>query len=226
MMIPQAKEPFQFYSRLSLMVMTGLCARNLQELLDHLCKVPESVIYQHTHQFLEQHQHLVPEPPNDFAYWVTHILQDERLGEKMAAIDTVRFNSLEALRQAFISMMELYLKAGGMLRQAPEGKELYLMRAIRFSIPTGIIVHDLNQFVDGLKKVSSSCLYLHMFEAKLRPPLGINDFSDWFETQLGETDLAKKVAGLDPYTQTLEGLRKRIIRFVERRVEKLHRVDS
>ena len=61
---------------------------------------------------------------------------------------------------------------------------------------------------------------------RLRPPLGINDFSNWFETQLGDGDLARKVAGLDPYTRTLEGLRSRIIAIVEQRLEELASAGS
>lgn len=218
-MIPRAKEPFRFFTRLSLTVLTGIKAKDLKELLEHTKTVPESVIYEHTHKFLQQHQYLIPEPPNDFAYWVAHMLQDEILGERLAAIDTVRYNSLNDLRQAIVSTIENHLKKGDSTRQAPAGKEFYFMRAIRFSVPTQHRAYDLVEFLEELKKVSISSLYLHVFEAKLRPPLGINDFSQWFETELGEKDLAKKVAGLDPYNQTLDGLRSRIARFIEKRLQ-------
>lgn len=218
-MIPRASEPFRFFTRLSLTLMTGIKAKDLKELLEHLKAVPEPVIYEHTHRFLQQHQHLVPEPPNDFSHWVTHMLQDEKLGERLAAIDTIRFRSLNDLRQAIVSVIENHLRGNNNLRQVPEGKEFHFMSATRFSIPTQYQVYDLAEFLDGLKKVSISSLYLHVFEARLRPPLGINDFSHWFETELGEKVLAKKVAGLDLYTQTLEGLRSRIIGFIEKRFQ-------
>ena len=109
-MIPRAKEPFRFFTRLSLTVLTGIKAKNLKELLEHLKAVPEPVIYEHTHRFLQQHHYLVPEPPNDFSYWVTHMLQDEELGERLAAIDTIRFNSLNDLRQAIVSAIGSYLR--------------------------------------------------------------------------------------------------------------------
>jgi hypothetical protein len=31
-----------------------------------------------------QHQKLSPEPPNDFAHWVTTALQEDELGERLA----------------------------------------------------------------------------------------------------------------------------------------------
>jgi len=218
-MLPKAKEPFRFCSRLSLTVLTGIKAKELGELLEHLRTVPESVIYQHTHRFLQQHQHLVPEPPNDFAYWVTDILNDEELGERLAAIDTVRFNSLEELRQAIIAAIEDHIKNGGNSHSVPDGKEFHFMRAIKFSLLTQHQACDLKEFADCLKKVSISSLYLHVFEARLRPPLGINDFSYWFKTQLGEEKLADKVANLDPYTHTLEGLRSKILGFIDSRLQ-------
>jgi len=217
-MIPRAKEPFRFSTRLSLTVLTGIKARDLRELLEHIKAVPEPVIYEHTHKFLQKHQDLIPEPSNDFSYWATHVLQDEILGERLAAIDTIRFSSLNDLRQAIVSAIENHLKKSS-TRQAPAGKEFFFMRAIRFSVPTRYRAYDLAEFLEGLKKVSISSLYLHVFEAKLRPPLGVNDFSQWFETELGEKALAKKVAGLDPYNQTLEGLRSRIIGFIEKRFQ-------
>ncbi|MFA6317590.1 MAG: DUF5752 family protein [Elusimicrobiota bacterium] len=214
----RAAEPFRFCSRLSLTVLTGAKARDLSEFLGHLRTVPESVIYQHTHRFLQQHQHLVPEPANDFAYWATQILGDERLGERLASIDTVRFDSLAGLRDAMVAAIEAHLETGAVCRAVPEGKEFHFMAAVKFSLPTRYEAFDLAGFAEGLRGVSISSLYLHVFEARLRPPLGINDFSYWLDHGLGEKALARKVADLDPYTHTLEGLRARILGFVESRM--------
>ncbi|MBI5240258.1 MAG: hypothetical protein HY926_07275 [Elusimicrobia bacterium] len=218
-MIPRAKEPFRFCSRLSLTVLTGIKAEGLAELLAHLRTVPEPVIYHHTHRFLQQHQHLVPEPPNDFAYWVTNMLGDEELGERLAAIDTVRFDSLDGLRQAIIATVEDRAGAAARGRVVPPGKEFHFMSAIRFSLLTSYQAEDLPGFAQCLQKVSISSLYLHVFEARLRPPLGVNDFSHWFKNQLGDEALAAKVANLDPYTQTLEGLRRRILGIIAARLQ-------
>ncbi len=73
----EAKEPFKFYTRLHLTELTGLRAINLSQLAALIRKVPGSSIYHHTHRFLQQHQYLSPEPPNDFAYWVSEILGEE-----------------------------------------------------------------------------------------------------------------------------------------------------
>ncbi|HTR80235.1 MAG TPA: DUF5752 family protein, partial [Bacteroidota bacterium] len=73
-------EAFHFFSKLDQTILLGKKASNLTELLDGLRTVPGSSIYYHTHRFLQQHNYLSPEPPNDFAYWVTGVLNDTVLG--------------------------------------------------------------------------------------------------------------------------------------------------
>ncbi len=220
-MMVRAQEPFRFYSRLTLTVLTGQRAGDLRELLACLAGAPDMVVYQHTHRFLQQHQHLVPEPPNDFAYWVTHTLQNEELGERLAAIDTVRFDTLATLRDALAATISRYLEGSGARPAAPPGREFHFMRAVRFSLPTRHLAWDLREFLAGLNAVSISSLYLHVFEAKMRPPFGVNDFSKWLVHELGEKELAEAVGRLDPYTQTMEGLRARIAGLVQTRIEEV-----
>jgi hypothetical protein len=213
-----AQNPFHFVTQTSLIELTGLRARELYELLEHLKAVPLSVVYYHTHHFLRQHQFLSPEPPNDFAYWVTNVLQEDRLGEQLAAIDTVRFLSLRALREALVGTIERYLAKGRSTRVAPEGEEFHFMKARSFVLATPYVVSTLEEFLEAVQKVSLNSLYHHIFEARLRLEKGTNDFSKWLETELGETALAQTIARLDPYTLTLDGLREKIVRLVRVRL--------
>src|SRR5271165_7038431 len=131
-----AKNPFHFVTQTSLIELTGLRARELQELLNHLKTVPPSVIYYHTHHFLMQHQFLSPEPPNDFAYWVTEVLNEQRLGEQLASIDTVQFSSIQALREKLVLVLETYLSTSPPKRMASVGEELYFMKSRGFILRT------------------------------------------------------------------------------------------
>ena len=220
MLLTRAKEPFLFKSQLSLVELTGLKAGDLSELLFHVKAVPESSIYYHTHHFLQQHQFLTPEPPNDFAYWVANVLQEDAMGERLAAIDTVRFNTLGALRDAVVKAVEKYLEANPPSRKAPPGEEFHFMKCVLFTVPTPYVARDLKEFLECLKHVSVGCLYNHIFEGRLRPPLGVNDFSNWLKNDLGQAELAKQVDRLDPYTYTMEGLREKIMHLVKKRLEK------
>lgn len=222
MPIIKAEVPFIFKTQLSLVETTGLKAKNLTELCHYLKEVPEASVYYHTHHFLQQHQYLTPEPPNDFAYWVTEVLQEGVIGEKLAAIDTVRFSTLLSLRDAIIGTIEKYSDEKPTLRIAPTGEEFYFMKCVLFNLPTSHRAHNLREFLECLKKVSIGSLYNHVFEARLRPPLGVNDFSNWLATALDEKKLASKIDKLDPYTQTMEGLRSKIMALVDDRLKELN----
>ncbi|MBI3312621.1 MAG: hypothetical protein HYZ83_00110 [Candidatus Omnitrophica bacterium] len=209
-------ESFKFFTRLNLHELTGLKAKNLGELLALIRTVPGSVIYHHTHHYLQRHQLLSPEPPNDFAYWVTEVLQEQTLGEKLVSINTSDFNSIRELREKIASVIEAYLQeAKEEPRAAHAGEEFHFIKSVSFIFPTPYAAHNLAEFVSVLEKVTVHSIYFHMFEAKLRLEKGKNDFSVWMETVLGEKELAKKIARLDPYTYTMESLRQRIIQLAK-----------
>lgn len=218
----RAKEPFRFYTRLHLSELTGVRARTLGQLLERIKQVPGASIYHHTHRFLQQHQYLSPEPPNDFAYWVTEVLGENELGERLASIDTIQFSSIRDLREKFIATIETYLKdnpsAGA--RFSGEGEVFNFLKSVSFVVPTSYTAHDLNEFMAALKKITLDAIYYHIFEARLRLARNANDFSNWIETSIGDKALADRIARLDPYTHTLEALRQRLIRIVEARVAK------
>ncbi len=224
--LTQATHPFQFETQVNLVKLTGRQAKNLQELITYLKEASPSVIYYHTHHFLKQHQFLSPEPPNDFAFWVTNVLQEDRLGEKLAAIDTVRFGSIHELGKKIVDLIEQYLESRGSDRKAPEGEEFHFRESIGFILSTPYQAHDLESFAEGVKKVSAHSLYHHIFEARLRLEKGQNDFSKWLTDELGEKQLAKSIARLDPYTHTSEGLRERMLELVVTRIQELTAGES
>jgi hypothetical protein len=213
-------KPFRFMSSLDLTLLTNRRARDLAELLEHLRVVPGSVIYYHTHHFLVQHQYLSPEPPNDFAYWVTNVLQEDRLGEQLAAIDLIQFRTIRALRERIIEVIETYLNGCRQLRVAPQGEEFHFREAVSFVVPTIHVARNLREFGDCMEQIGFGSLSFHFFGARLRLERGEDDFSEWCGT-LGEHELAKAIARLDPYTYTLDGLRKEVVRLVRRRLREM-----
>jgi len=214
----RAAEPFEFHSRLNLTLLTGSRAHDLAELLEQLRVVSDAVIYHHTHRFLVQHQFLSPEPPNDFAHWVFNVLLEERLGEELAAIDVLRFQTIGELREALIGLIQSHLERVSEVRVAPPGMEFHFMRSVSFVLPTGLRAGNLREFRDALEQVSLSSIAYHMFDARLRLERGDNDFSRWLERGLNEPNLAAGLRTLDPYTHTEEGLRRRIVAAIERRL--------
>lgn len=213
----QSQEPFTFFSRLHLVELTGVHASTVSELAQRLRDVSGACIYHHTHHFIQQHQHLSPEPPNDFAYWASEALGDRQLGEELASIDVMSHSSIRSIREALIAVLENALRARPRIRQltAPEGRAFAFLKSVSFIFPTPHVAHDLREFAGGLRQVSVSSIYFHMFEARLRLDRPTNDFSNWLAGSLGLTRLALKIARLDPYTHTTEELRAAILRLVE-----------
>lgn len=211
-------EQFYFNTRFNLLELTGIKARNLEELREGIEKVPGSVIYYHTHHYLQQHQYLSPEPPNDFAYWVTNILKETILGERLASIDIYQFKTIRELRENILKEIEKYLKEiKRSYRQAVEGEEFNFIKAITFILPTGKVANNLEEFVQILKEITINSIYFHMFESRLRLEKGVNDFSLWIEKF--DPELARNISRIDPYTHTMEGLRKQICYLIEKRLK-------
>lgn len=214
----KAKEPFRFHTRLHLTELTGLKAINLTQLVGLIKDVPGSCIYHHTHRFLQQHQYLSPEPPNDFAYWVTDILGEDELGERLSSIDTIKYSTIRELREIIIDTIEDYLKGNPLAKMkfARDGEEFYFIKSVSFVLPTDYVANDLKEFGDILKKVTIDSIYFHIFESRLRLEKNNNDFSHWIATSVGKNGLAEKISKLDPYTHTLEGLRSYLVDMIER----------
>jgi len=216
----KAKEPFRFYTRLHLTELTGLKATNLNQLLELIQEVPGSCIYHHTHRFLQQHQYLSPEPPNDFAYWVAEVLGEDELGEKLSSIDTIQYLTIRSLRDKIISTISSFLENSALakLKFAREGEEFHFIKSVSFILPTDYIVNNLKELLIIIKKITIDSIYFHMFESRLRLERIDNDFSNWIRNSIGNKELADEISRLDPYTYTLDGLRNKLITMLEKRI--------
>lgn len=194
-----------------LVKLLGVKARNPVELLEGLKKVPTSSIYYHTHRFLEKHHYLSPEPPNDFAYWLSNIINQKDLGESFASVDIVSFRDMEEVRSEFIKILEDYISKGKRIVNCPEGQEFNFSSCITIILPTSYVANNLKQFIETLDKISIHSLYFHVFEAQMHLRRGASDFATWLRS-IGEDKLAEEISKLSIYTITLEGLRKKIIK--------------
>jgi len=211
-------ETFRFLTRLYLVELLGRQARNIAGLLEGLRLVPESSVFYHTHRFLQQHLHLSPEPPNDFAFWVANAMGLEPLGERLASLDTVSFRTTRDLRDRCVEILEAYVRErNARSGDCPEGQEFHFMSCRTFIIPTSREARNLAEFRDVLETISVNSLCFHALDARLKLGSDEYDFSRWLDA-IGESELAREIARLDPYTITIEGLRKDLIARVSRHV--------
>ena len=208
-----APSPFRFYTSLILQEATGLRAATLPQLSQLLREVPDACIYHHTHNFLLSHQYLRPEPTHDFAYWVSVTLGEQALGEKLASVDPLEYDSLGALRDALIDVIDRHLESHPMasMKFVTEGEELFFVKAVHVILPTSHTARNLEEFASALERVSIHSLYYHLFDTRLRLGRKTNDFSLWVSRELGLTELADDFSRMDLYSQTLEGIREKML---------------
>jgi len=204
---------FHFKTKFDQTILLGRKAATVLELLDGIRTVPDSSIYLHTHKFLHQHHFLSPEPPNDFAYWVTNVLNENALGERISSVDIIRFHTIADVRKYFVDLIEGFLLTTHRSVEAPAGEEFYFMAAQIFVLDTPHVARTLEEFIQCLETVSIHSLNYHMFDAHLRMEQEENDFSEWFR-EIGKPALADEVLHIDPYTRTLDGLRKKLLHIV------------
>jgi small-conductance mechanosensitive channel len=217
--LKKAAQPFYFNTSVHMAELTGLKARNLSELVSTLKSVPDDVIYYHTHHFLEEHQYLIPELSNDFAVWVKNTLGDEALAERLASINVLEFRNLGSFRDRLVGLIDEYISRTGIRREAIEGSEFHFLKSVSVILPTTYSAHDLREFVESLRKVSSGSLYFHVFGSRLRMGNANNDFSSWLEKDMDEKELARDISRIDPYIYTLEGLRSILIQVIEKHIK-------
>jgi len=129
-----------------------------------------------------------------------------------------KFHNIEALREKFCNVFKKYLEGGLSLRNCIPGEEFRFLSSRIFILPTPFFAKDLKEFALCLEKVTIHSIYFHVFEARLRLKKPDNDFSCWLRG-IGFLSLASKISRLDPYTYTLEGLRKKMIILVKNNIK-------
>jgi hypothetical protein len=213
---PAIVEEFAFYTERRLVVLTGRKASNLEELLAQLMEVSGSCIFYHTHYLYLTHHFERPRFYNEFAGWISRALQEERLAERLAAIDLLAMTSIRDLREAIAAVVRKHLEGShGSARECPPGDDFHFCEAKSFIMPTGLVAHTVPEFFAMLEQVTNACLHFHFFEARLRLERPTNDFSKWL-SGLGETRLAKRIDSLNPYTMTLDELKHEIVKLGRR----------
>lgn len=203
-------EPFNFFTRQSLILLLGIKASNPDELLEGLKRIPLSSVYHHSHRLLLQHHLPTPGPPNDFAYWVTSFLNIEDLGESLAGVDLVSFNDFEEVRQEYIRILTQYIVERKWAIEYMAYHQFDFMTSMIYVMPTPFVAGDVKELLGMIRRVSTNSLFFHIFDARIRLKRKDNDFSLWLRKR-GERMLADEISALDPYSMSLEGLRQKLL---------------
>ena len=213
--VQSAKKRFVFNSGAHILRIGTERAHDLNELLEAVRVVPDSSIFQHTFQTLADHHYIREGFSNDFAHWAFFSCNETGLAERLAGIDVREYTSIADLRQRIIQIIEEYSKRNAASAQRQALETFYFCSSDTVVIPTPFSANDLNEFIDGLRRVSLHSVHYHFINARLRIKLNSNDFSVWLEEGLGLDRLADKFEAIDIYTSTLEGVRRQMIKLAE-----------
>jgi hypothetical protein len=209
-------KPFYFNTSAHLLRITRQKATTLSEFLDALRECPEGSIFQHSFRTLQEHHFIREGFSNDFAHWALSACNEPSLAEGLATVDVREFTSVAELRERFVEIVENFLKRSPASAGRPARETFYFCASDIVVIPTNFVANTLREFAEGLRGVSVHSLHHHFIEARLRLKLMSNDFSQWLHEDMGLTEAARELNRIDIYTLTMEGVRERIIRVVER----------
>jgi hypothetical protein len=209
-------KPFYFNTSAHLLRITAHKANTLGELLAALRACPEDSIFQHTFRTLQEHHFIREGYSNDFAHWALVGCNDPALAEQLAAVDIREFASLKDLRGRLVGVVEKHLQLNPAAAGRAADKPFYFCASDIVVIPTSVVAGSMADFVQGINRVSVHSIHHHFIEARLRLKLLSNDFSQWLQGDAGMTDAASELNKIDIYTVTLDDVRKKIVRVVER----------
>jgi hypothetical protein len=166
-------------------------------------------------QTLEEHHYISEGFSNDFSHWAFAACNEVELAERLAAIDIREFTSITPLRERLMHIIDNYLQKNPRAATRTAMEPFYFMAADLVVVPTPYVGRNLDEFAEGLRKVTVHSIYYHFIDARLRLKLNTNDFSVWLDQELNLSSAAERLNRIDIYTSTLEGVRRGILRVVE-----------
>ncbi|HEV2231920.1 MAG TPA: DUF5752 family protein [Terriglobia bacterium] len=206
-----AQHPFQFFTVSYLTRVGNQTGLNLSGLLDGLEKCNEATIFHHTFQSLSKHHFLREGFSNDFAQWALAACNRADLAETLAGLDIRDYLSLGDLRNDLRRIVADYCAAHPQYAAQIAFEPFYFCEDIEVTVPLGVEAGTLEEFRQGIEKLTHASLYFHFISSRLRLHLRTNDFSVWLSTALGMDALAQRLNSIDIYTNTLDGVRTRLL---------------
>ena len=216
-----AETPFDFFAVSSLIRIGNQSAATIGELLQGLRQCSDASIFHHTFQTLGAHHFLTENFSNDFAQWAMADANRNDLGEQLAALDVRDYVSIAALREDLCRIVGDFCAAYPEFENQAALERFYFCEGVEVTVPLGLQARTLDEFRQGIERLSHAGFYFLFISSRLRLQLQTNDFSHWLADGLGLETLAESVNHIDIYTNTLEETRAKMLRLIDRERRKL-----
>jgi len=211
-----AETPFEFYAVSYLTRIGNQSAGTIEELRQGLEQCSDASIFYHTFQTLGSHHFLTENFSNDFAQWAMADANRNDLGEQLAALDVRDYMSIAALRRDLSRLVADYCANFPEFANQTALERLYFCEGVEVKVSLGQTARTLDEFRQGIERLSHSGFYFHFISSRLRLQLQTNDFSQWLACGLGLHSLADTINKIDIYTNTLESTRAKMLRLIDR----------
>ena len=189
-------------------IATGERVHNLRELRDHLMTTERGIMYYHFWDAILRPRFVDPEYQNDFAAWAYHELHDRRLAEKLAIINPTDYEFMDDLRQKLIDVIEERMDEEDFVPVAEVTHPFFFIRSQIIVFDTNIRVATPEKLSEFISRISVSSIFYHFIDSRRRTSSGKDDFSEWLWSFGPEcAPLAKEIASIDPYFNSLLELR-------------------
>ncbi|MBZ5551836.1 MAG: DUF5752 family protein [Acidobacteriia bacterium] len=211
-----AENPFRFVTAAYLTRICNQKASTLAELSRGLEESSDASIFYHTFQSLGRYHFLTEGFSNDFAQWALASCNRAELAEMLASLDIRDYLSLAELRTDLRRLVDNYCRLHPQFAEQGSFEPFYFCEGIEVMVPLDKEARTLDEFCEGLRNMSNAAFQYHFITSRLRLQLRTNDFSQWFETELGLPALAKRANQIDIYTNTLDSGREKLLSLAER----------
>ncbi|MCH9031703.1 MAG: hypothetical protein IIB00_05530 [candidate division Zixibacteria bacterium] len=204
-------EPFVVKDCSLITLSTGQRAINLRELCERIahCSL-ESIDY---HFFATKLRPAFddPEYPNDFAAWVSYVLHDRSLAERLGMINPFEYQDSEGLRQETLNVVEDHLSLTQHIPWTTPEHEFIFLRSQMALFETGRRISRPEDFATLAPHLSTGSVYYHFVEARRRIDDSRDDFSVWLDAfGDGYANLKEALSRVDYYFCSLSELKDRI----------------
>jgi hypothetical protein len=210
---PRPGEPFQFKKLLFIPEALGRFAENVEQLLKLIVVVDPHAIYYHLHHPYFSRTTVAPDYPGGFAIWSGKMAAEPLLAERLAGFHPLEFRGdLPGLRMQYVRIISQFLLDRPTLRPAPEGREFAFCTTRLMIYETPGRATTPQQLLDGIRSTNSMSIFYHMYDVQMRLGRSENDFAAWLRHSARRPDMADALARIDPYSDSIEGVRERLVR--------------
>lgn len=201
---------FELHGAVYLYQSTGTRAANLDDLLRLIREADAQTLFLHTQMPRLRSSLGEDTPTDDLSAWVSGVVQDREIGERLAFATHTTSPSIEEVRAALVQVLEAVPERTRIERDAPHGGEFEPLRFDAVSVPTGLHVETPEDLVEALGRSDRTVWFHHLIEEPWLSGPG-SALVEWVRAT-GDRKLADALAGEAASGYSVAESRTRILR--------------